>query len=307
MSVLIDLIYGGSTAVVGLAEAALREAVEKYGPEKEVAFPSTACGFPLIYALTGTAVQNLGDLAACIAGMKARITNEEDLEQALNAGLTALMGAEITEGIKYLENPNPSAGECASGFLPDSEAAALAQTVLNGTSPGMALIMGRALNAEKLVSVVREYQSRNILTFLVGDVIEQCIQGGVTMEGASKVIPLGHDAAALIYAITVPVRAALLLGGCKPGNSAELREYVKTRIPTFVNTFGDINAMDISAAAGAMAFGSPVVVDIDLGACQLPGVLESVCNHSQTVERSLVLAKLQEPEVPEQEGDADPE
>ena len=65
--------------------------------------------------------------------------------------------------------------------------------------------------------------------------------------------------------------------------------------------------MDISAAAGAMAFGSPVVVDIDLGACQLPGVLESVCNHSQTVERSLVLAKLQEPEVPEQEGEADPE
>lgn len=302
MSVLIDLIYGGSAVVAGVTEAAVREAIEKYGPEKEIEFPATSFRFPLIYALTGVPVRTLEDLSACVSGIKARLTNEDSLEAARSAGLATLMGAEIIEGIQQIDHPAPRTEDEEGGFLPDEQALALADSVLGGESPGMALIMGKARNPERLASVIREYRARNILIFLVGDVMDQLAQSGVATGGESGVIPLGHDAPALIYAVTVPVRAALLRGRCKPGNPAELLGYVKNRIPTFVNTFGDIDAVDISAAAGAMAFGSPVVVDIDLGACQLPGVLESVCDHSQTAPRSLALAKLLPPETPDEAG-----
>ena len=48
MSVLTDLIYGGSNAVAGLVEGAVNAAIEKHGAEKEIAFPDTAYYFPTI-------------------------------------------------------------------------------------------------------------------------------------------------------------------------------------------------------------------------------------------------------------------
>ena len=64
MSVLTDLIYSGSNAVAGLTEGAVNDAIAKYGPEKELAFPDTAYFFPTIYAATGVKVKTLGDLPA---------------------------------------------------------------------------------------------------------------------------------------------------------------------------------------------------------------------------------------------------
>ena len=86
MSVLIDLIYGGSNAVAGLTEGAVNDAIAKYGAEKEIAFPDTAYFFPTIYAATGVKVKTLGDLPACVGVLKSLITGQEDLGQALNAG-----------------------------------------------------------------------------------------------------------------------------------------------------------------------------------------------------------------------------
>ena len=39
MSVLTDLIYGGSNAVAGLTEGAVNDAIAKYGADQEIAFP----------------------------------------------------------------------------------------------------------------------------------------------------------------------------------------------------------------------------------------------------------------------------
>ena len=41
MSVLTDLIYGGSHAVAGLTEGAVNDAIAKFGAEKAIAFPDT--------------------------------------------------------------------------------------------------------------------------------------------------------------------------------------------------------------------------------------------------------------------------
>ena len=47
MSVLTDLIYGGSHAVAGLTEGAVNDAIAKFGADKAIAFPDTAYFFPL--------------------------------------------------------------------------------------------------------------------------------------------------------------------------------------------------------------------------------------------------------------------
>ena len=41
MSVLTDLIYGGSHAVAGLTEGAVNDAIAKYGADHPIAFPDT--------------------------------------------------------------------------------------------------------------------------------------------------------------------------------------------------------------------------------------------------------------------------
>ena len=292
MSVLTDLIYGGSNAVAGLTEGAVNDAIAKYGAEKEIAFPDTAYYFPTIYAATGVKVKTLGDLTACVGVLKSLITNQEDLGQALNAGLATAVGAEIIEGLKYVEGGNPYENESGIGFVPDPIIRSLGVPLVTGDIPGVAVVLGKAENAADVVKVVKDYQSKGIMTFLVGDVIEQCIDGGVKAGLEYRVVPLGHDVTSVIHVVTVAVRAALIFGNIQPGDLAGLLDYTKNRVPAFVNTFGAIDAVVVSAGAGAIALGFPVVVDIDLGENQVPGALESVCDHADTVKKSLELRNI---------------
>ena len=288
MSVLTDLIYGGSNAVAGLTEGAVNDAIAKYGADHAVAFPDTAYFFPTIYAATGVKVKTLGDLVPCVGVLKSLITNQEDLGQALNAGLATAVGAEIIEGLKYVEGGNPYENETGIGFVPDPIIRSLGVPLVTGDIPGVAVVLGKADNAEDVVKVVKDYQSKGILTFLVGDCIEQVAEG-VKMGLEYRVVPLGHDVTSVIHVVTVAIRAALIFGNVQPGNLAGLLDYTKNRVPAFVNTFGAIDAVVVSAGAGAIALGFPVIVDIDLGENQVPGALVSVCDHSETVKTSLEL------------------
>ena len=292
MSVLTDLIYAGSNAVAGLTEGAVNDAIAKYGPDKAIAFPDTAYYFPTIYAATGVKVKTLGDLPACVGVLKSLITNQEDLGQALNAGLATAVGAEILEGLKYVENTNPYAEDSGIGFVPDPIIRSLGVPLVTGDIPGVAVVLGKADDAANVVNVVKDYQSKGIMTFLVGDVIEQCAEGGVKMGLEFRVIPLCHDVTSVIHVVTVAVRAALIFGNVQPGDLGGLLSYTKDRVPAFVNTFGALNEVVVSAGAGAIALGFPVVVDIDLGENQVPGALESVCDHANTVKKSLELREI---------------
>ncbi len=292
MSVLTDLIYGGSNAVAGLTEGAVNAAIEKYGPDHPIAFPDTAYFFPTIYAATGVKVKTLGDLPACVGVLKSLITNQEDLGQALNAGLATAVGAEIIEGLKWADSANPYENEAGIGFVPDPIIRSLGVPLVTGDIPGVAVVLGKAENSGDVVQVVKDYQSKGIMTFLIGEVIDQCLEGGVKMGLELRVIPLGHDVTSVIHVVTVAVRAALIFGNVQPGDLGALLEYTKLRVPAFVNTFGAIGPVEVSAGAGAIALGFPVVVDIDLGENQVPGALESVCDHSNTVKKSLELRNI---------------
>ena len=292
MSVLTDLIYGGSNAVAGLTEGAVNDAIAKYGEDKKVAMPDTAYFLPTIYAATGVKVTKLGDLPACVGVLKSLISNKEDLGEALNAGLATAVGAEIIEALKYVDNADPYAEDSGIGFVPDPVICSLGVPLVTGDIPGVAVVLGKADNAEDVVTVVKDYQSKGIMTFLIGDVIEQCAEGGVKIGLDFRVVPLGHDVTAVIHVVTVAIRAALIFGNVTPGDLPGLLKYTKERVPAFVNTFGALNEVVVSAGAGAIALGFPVVVDVDLGENQVPGALESVLDHSLTVKKSLELRNI---------------
>lgn len=292
MSVLTDLIYGGSDAVAGLTEGAVNDAIAKYGEDKKVAFPNTAYFLPTIYAATGVKVEKLGDLPACVGVLKSLITHQEDLGQALNAGLATAVGAEILEALKYVENENPYENEGGIGFVPDPVIRSLGVPLVTGDIPGVAVVLGQADTAETVAKIVKDYQSKGLLTFLVGNVIDQCAEAGVKMGLDYRVVPLGHDVTAVIHVVTVAIRAALIFGNIQGGDLAGLLEYTKNRVPAFVNTFGEIDSVVVSAGAGAIALGFPVIVDIDLGENQVLGALESVLEHEETVKKSLELRNI---------------
>ncbi|MDR2068370.1 MAG: hypothetical protein LBP71_00690, partial [Spirochaetaceae bacterium] len=270
MGALTDLIYAGANAVAGLTEGAVKSAIEKYGADKEIAFPDTAYFFPTIFTATGVKVEKLETLTACVGVLKSLISGKEDLGEALNAGLATAVGAEIIEGLKYLE-PDPYGKEPGIGFVPDPVIRSLGVPLVTGDIPGVAVVLGEAADPASAAKVVKDYQSKGLLTFLVGKVIDQVSAGGVKMGLEFRVVPLGYDVTSVIHVVTVAIRAALIFGNSKEGDLPGLLAYTKERVPAFVNTFGPLNEVVVAAGAGAIALGFPVIVDQDIGDLQIPG------------------------------------
>ncbi len=292
MSALTDLIYGGSNAVAGLTEGAVNDAIAKHGADSPVAFPDTAYFFPTIYAATGVKVKTLGDLPACVGVLKSLITNQDDIGAALNAGLATAVGAEIIEGLKYVGGGEPYAEDSGIGFVPDPIIRSLGVPLVTGDIPGVAVVLGKADDAGDVANVVKDYQSKGILTFMIGECIEQALEKGVKMGLELRVVPLGHDVTSVIHVVTVAIRAALIFGNVQPGDLAGLLKYTKDRVPAFVNTFGALDPVVVSAGAGAIALGFPVIVDQDIGDLQVPGALEAELDHNETSKRSLALRNI---------------
>jgi len=291
MGALTDLIYAGANAVAWLTEGAVNDAISKFGSGQKLNFPDTAYFFPTIYAATGVKVQTLGDLPACLGVLKSLITNNEDLGDALNAGLATAVGAEIIEGLGYIEG-NPYEGQTGIGFVPDQVIRSLGVPLVTGDIPGVAVVLGKADDPAALAAVVKDYQTKGLLTFLIGDVIDQAAETGVKMGLDYRVIPLGHGVTAAIHVVTVAVRAALIFGALEPGDLTGLLKYTKERVPAFINTFGALSEVVVAVGAGAIALGFPVIVDADIGDLQVPGALESVTDHANTAARSLELRNI---------------
>ena len=163
-----------------------------------------------------------------------------------------------------MDNANPYEADSGIGFVPDPIIRSLGVPLVTGDIPGVAVVLGKADDPAAVAKVVKDYQSKGILTFMIGGCIEQALEQGVKMGLELRVVPLGHDVTSVIHVVTVAIRAALIFGNVQPGDLAGLLAYTKERVPAFVNTFGPLDAVTVSAGAGAIALGFPVVVDQDL-------------------------------------------
>ena len=79
-----------------------------------------------------------------------------------------------------------------------------------------------------------------------------------------RVVPLGYDVTSVIHIVSFAIRAALIFGNVQPGDLPELLKYTKERVPAFVNALGPLSELVVSAGAGAIALGFPVLTDQDV-------------------------------------------
>ncbi|HBG5275880.1 TPA: CO dehydrogenase/CO-methylating acetyl-CoA synthase complex subunit beta [Clostridioides difficile] len=257
---LYNIIFTGSEQALGAAQAMLAEAIEKNGKEHKVAFPDTAYSLPCIYAATGQKMNTLGDLEGALEVVKSLINRTHLLEHAFNAGLATALAAEVIEALKYSTMDAPYSEPCA-GHITDPIIRSLGVPLVTGDIPGVAVVLGECPDAESAAKVIKDYQSKGLLTFLVGKVIDQAIEAGVKMGLELRVIPLGYDVTSVIHVVSVAVRAALIFGGLTPGDLNGLLEYTANRVPAFVNAFGPLSELVVSAGAGAISLGFPVITD----------------------------------------------
>ncbi|NLM46944.1 MAG: CO dehydrogenase/CO-methylating acetyl-CoA synthase complex subunit beta, partial [Firmicutes bacterium] len=282
---LLALIYTGSRAALDLARNAVAEAVTTYGADKKVVFPGTAYALPVIYAATGKKVATLAELQGALDVAGSLITGEEDLGKALHSGLATAVCAEVIEAVKYAVTEEPYTGDGGIGFVPDAVIRSLGVPLVTGDIPGIAVIVGEASDSGALAAIVKDYQEKGLLTFLVGKVVDQIAASDVKVGLEFRVIPVGREITAVIHVVSVAVRAALIFGALAPGDLPGLLNYTKERIPAFVNTFGPLDEVTVAAGAGAIALGFPVIADVDVP--EVPGALLTQKDYGQTVATSL--------------------
>ena len=257
---LFDRVFGGNDAVYGLTEAAIDGAIAQYGADQAVAFPNTAYSLPCYYAVTGTKVTNLGELKEALGVVKTLMTRENILNDAFMSGVETALCAEFIEVLKYINGAEPYSEPCY-GHLADAIIRELGVPLVTGDIPGVAVILGSAPSKEEAVELVKSYQAQGILVTLVGGVIDQCVEAGLKMGNAVRIVPLGKDVTAVIHVVSVALRAALIFGNVTPGDAGSLMKYTFERVPAFVNAFKPLDDVIVACGAGAIALGFPVVTN----------------------------------------------
>ena len=257
---LFDRVFGGNDAVYGLTEAAIDGAIAQYGADQAVAFPNTAYSLPCYYAVTGTKVTNLGELKEALGVVKTLMTREKRLNDAFMSGVATALCAEFIEVLKYINGAEPYSEPCY-GHLADAIIRELGVPLVTGDIPGVAVILGSAPSKEEAVELVKSYQAQGILVTLVGGVIDQCVEAGLKMGNAVRIVPLGKDVTAVIHVVSVALRAALIFGNVTPGDAGSLMKYTFERVPAFVNAFKPLDDVVVACGAGAIALGFPVITN----------------------------------------------
>ena len=286
---LFQTIFTGSNQALAAAEGIVKQAVEEKGKEYKVSFPDTAYSLPVIFSATGKKITNVGELEGALDIVKSLIVEEESLDKALNAGLATAVAAEIIEAAKYVLSDTPYTEPCV-GFISDPIIRSLGVPLVTGDIPGVAVVLGECPDTDTATKIIKDYQSKGLLTFLVGKVIDQAIEGKVKMGLDLRVIPLGYDVTSVIHVVTVAIRAGLIFGNVKGGQLQEMLKYTAERVPAFVNAFGPLSELVISAGAGAIALGFPVITDQDV--TEVPTLLLTQKDYDKFVRTSLEARKI---------------
>ncbi|MBN1226190.1 MAG: CO dehydrogenase/CO-methylating acetyl-CoA synthase complex subunit beta [Deltaproteobacteria bacterium] len=304
----------GGYNIVSKAEGKLKEAIDKYGPKQEIAFPNTAYYLPIIYSLMGEKVETLGDaervMKRCRALLPPHVKKDVHvpyLGPLLDAGIAAIFAEEIVEAILYVEQPDfyqPSVedpdldnGKLWLGAADDTIMRKRGVEFVDGTAPGFAAIVGAAPTPEIAKAIVEEYQKKNLYIFLAANqsgttVAQQLLDAGVQIGWNTRIVPFGPEISAAVYALGFANRAGLSFGGIQPGDYTKMLKYQKDRIFAFVNALGDVNAEWAANAAGAINWGFPTIADTDIpevlpwGVCTYEHVVAQV-PHDQIAARSI--------------------
>ncbi len=105
---------------------------------------------------------------AALTVVESLINRTHLLEHALNSGLATALAAEVIEAIKYATMEEPYQAPCA-GHVGDPIIRSLGVPLVTGDIPGVAVVLGECPDSETAAKIVKDYQSKGLLTFLVGN------------------------------------------------------------------------------------------------------------------------------------------
>jgi acetyl-CoA synthase len=303
----------GAYNMVAKAEGQLKKTLASKDAATKVEFPNTAYYLPVIYSLLGIPVKTIEDLRKPLAIAKKllpphvkRVNHLPYLGPLLDAGMAALFASEITEGLRYVNDPDfyvpgeevdPSSGKIWLGAADDTIMRKRGVEFVDGSAPGFAAIVGAAPDVETAKLIVEDYQKKNLYIFLAANqsgttVAEQLIEGGVQIGWNTRIVPFGPDISSAIFALGFANRAAMAFGGLQPGDYKRILKYNKDRVFAFVNALGEVNAEWAAAAAGCVNWGFPTIADTDIpeilptGICTYEHVVANV-PHSEMVQKSI--------------------
>ncbi len=307
----------GAHKIAEQAEQTLAKAIEQKGRDCKVEFPNTGYYIPIIYSMTGRAVEKLADFENVMTEEIKPLLPEpvaDDLwlpylGPTLDAGMATLFAEEIIEACKYLIGPNPVDGIWL-GAADDIILRERGIQFVDGSAPGFAAIVGSAPDVEMAVKIARKCQERSLYVFMAGHhngttFAEQLVEGGVDLGWDTRLVPFGQEITAAVYAAGFAARAALSYGGVPPGNFKRNLLYNKSRIFAFVIALGEVTDEWYATAAGAINFGFPVIADSDIpqilptGICTYEHVVSNV-PYGEIIEKAIEVRglKIKVSEIP---------
>jgi acetyl-CoA synthase len=307
----------GAHKIVADAENILSETVKKKGGDCRVEFPNTGYYMPVIYSMTGEAVETLADfekiLAEQVKPLLPPLVSAElwlpYLGPALDAGMATLFAEEIIEGCKYLVGPDP-VSDIWLGAADDVILRERGIQFVDGSAPGFAAIVGSAPDVGSAVAIARKCQERSLYVFMAGHhngttFAEQLVEGGLDLGWDTRLVPFGREITAAVYALGFANRAAMSFGGVQPGDFHRNLLYNKNRVFAFVMAMGEVTDEWYATAAGAINYGFPVIADSDIpeilptGICTYEHVVSKV-PHDRIVEKAIEVRglKIKVAEIP---------
>jgi len=262
---LAELGENGRSAILSLTRHSLGKAIAKFGKDTKVSFPETNYSLPLINALLNIEVKNLSDLAVVLEKIE-KLDLVPYLGGLLNIGIVTLLYEEMLAALAVLNNEHPKGGV---GFIPDKILRSLGLQLVDGRISGIAVILGPAKDDDSALSLIRDFQSKGIISLLAGNVSGNTLEGqlkhkGVELGLENYIVPLGSDYLSVIYAVNFAVRAPLIYGGFKPGQWEGMADYIRNRVPAFVLLLGHVDEVIVATGLGALAFGLPIISDLEL-------------------------------------------
>ncbi|MBP3633808.1 MAG: CO dehydrogenase/CO-methylating acetyl-CoA synthase complex subunit beta [Oscillospiraceae bacterium] len=263
---LFDRVFCGSDEMFAKAEAEVNKLAAELGTSAPMVMPSTAYFLSCIYAYIGKKVTTVGELQEALADVKAMMLREPRTNSIFQSGVGTAIAAEMIEACKYARDPAPY-GEAGSpdrkywGHMTDAEVRELGVPLVTGDIPGFVVIIGPAPTTEEAAALIKGYQSRGIFVFLIGGIIDQAYEAGLSMGFPVRVVPVGQDIWAVGHVISLVVRAAMIFGNIQPGDCDGFHRYTFDRINAFVNAFKPVNDITVACGAGAIKLGFPVITN----------------------------------------------
>ncbi|MEM5785961.1 MAG: acetyl-CoA decarbonylase/synthase complex subunit alpha/beta [Syntrophobacteraceae bacterium] len=305
----------GAYNIVSKAEGKFKKAMDKYGPNQPIGFPNTAFYLPIIYSVLGTRVEKLGDAESVIKRCRELLPPHIKIQHnvhlpylgnTLDAGMAAILAEEVSEAIRYVEDPDfycqseecdLDGGRIWLGAADDTIMRKRGIEFVDGSAPGFAAIVGAAPSPEIAKMIAEDYQKKNLYVFMCANqsgttFAEQLLEAGVQIGWNTRLVPFGPDISAAVFALGFANRAAMAFGGVKPGDYSTLLKYNKDRVFAFVNALGEVNAEWAANAAGAINWGFPTIADTDIpeitptGICTYEHVVSNI-PHEQITAKSI--------------------